>query len=196
MRLCPAFLAFVVLSVFPKAVNAQPCPVPAQYSHLAVQVEEIVRVTLGTALDTYSVGDSIACYLMFENIGDSTYVIPNPSSITPFHSFWILPDTCDSLMQGGCTEALQFFFPEVVFFFGLPVFLEPGECVSYEVTWDGVPRYVGGVTPPGNYVVFGGMTTGGRIFFPDGGIKLLITIQDPVLRWPSTWGQIKARYGN
>lgn len=186
-------LVFALVSAFPRVVYAQTCSLPANYKNVVSELAESIEVTLATEWDTYSVADSIACYLIFENVGDTTYVIPNPSAISPLYTIWILPDTCDSRI--GCSFDALMISPGFVFFFGVPIVLEPGECVSYQVTWDGIPRG-GGITPPGNYIVFGGMSTGSSIFFPDGGTRLSITIQDLVPRWPTTWTKIKARYGN
>ena len=192
MRFYLTFLILILVSGVPIPAQAQQsCTIPLQYMHAVSQIEESVKVTVATERETYSVGDSIACYLMLENIGDSTYAIPNPSSITPLHSFWILPDSCDSLEQEGCTENLLFLVPTFVFFFGTSVILDPGECVKYEATWSGTPFHVGS-TLPGSYSVVVGMTTGSWIFFLDGGVRLPITIQDLVPGLASTWGHASA----
>ena len=194
MRLFLLLFMLGVASCLSTEASGQSCSLPGQYVHFTSQIEDSIRITLATELDTYAIGDLVACYLLFENLGDSTYVIPNPSLITPMWAFQIVPDSCGSMYENGCFDVALFIAPGFVAHFGVPVVLESGECVSYEVEWDGVP-WPGEVTP-GSYALVAGMTTGGEFFFPSGGMRLDITIDGTVPATQVSWGRIKTMYGD
>jgi hypothetical protein len=168
------------------------CPVPPSYTHSTSVVDGDLRITLATDRATYFVRDPVAMFLLFENTGGSTVTIPNPSSITPLYDFDIVPESCDVPGPPDCLEL--FHDPTIVHFFGAPIDVAPGECLSYAASWDGVPS--SGTARAGSFVVRAGMTSGaGRLFLPPGGIRLPFAIQDVLVpARPTTWGRLKSIY--
>ena len=95
---------------------------------------------------------------------------------------------------GRVITSYVFVSPEVIFFFGTPINLAPGQCASAIATWSPIDA------APGQYVTFGGAQNGGgidafAIHQPAGGIQLPILISSgPVPVLSRTWGGIKALY--
>jgi hypothetical protein len=193
----PGLVAILSMSAalfVPAVAASESCPLPATYGHQTTLMVGDVLVTLATDQATYSIGNPVHFWLSFENTGSAPVTIPNPSLISPMDGILVLPAACDSLEEEGCQGAWLFLYPQVVVFFGVPVVLDPGTCVSYEHTWDGLPRF-GHTITPGQYTVFGGMVSGGLHFhMPQGGIRLPIQLQSPVPVRPTTWGMIKSKY--
>ena len=182
---------FLFGTVWHSATPASGCSIPSTYAHRTTLTWGNFLVTLATDRQVYAVGDSVHFWLSFENTGTNQDTIPNPTSISPMDAIVVFPAGCDSLSQDGCRWL--YLFPHLVYYFGLPVILDPGACASYEHTWNGIDHYNQPIVP-GTYTVIGGMISGLRFHAPPGGIRFAIQLESTVAVSKATWGVIKFRY--
>jgi hypothetical protein len=158
-----------------------------------------LRVSVATHASAYLVGQPITIYMSVENTGTTARTIPNPSMISPLQAYTIVPGNCVAADQPGCSENRLWFFPFAYFFFGVPLTVDPGQCIEYQVTWDGAPEG-GGTTSPGAYAIFAAPGHDGdganNLFPPEGGVRLgvLIGTTSTVPVAAGTWGNLKTRY--
>lgn len=175
---------------------AQGCSIPASYTHRTSMTVGDLLVTLATDRENYVIGSPVHFWLSFENTGSVQLIIPNPAMITPMDGLLVLPASCDSLEETGCEDAYLYSYPSALYYFGVALRLNPGQCASYEHMWDGQP-FPGYTVSPGLYTIFGGMVSYmGEFHTPEGGVRLPIQIQSSatVAVTPSTWGRVKAKY--
>lgn len=198
LRKSPLLIASVFILLVPAAMTAQAdCPPPASHTNVATVVDGSFRVTLASERYEYVLGESMVFILIFENIGAAPATIENINSISPFRGAVIFPDTCAAIGQPGCFEASPWFAPQVIFFFGTSITLNPGQCTSTTINWNGL-HWRGQDVIPGAYKVFGGAFHSGMdpftIHQPAGGVVLPIFIREPgVPAVTTSWGGIKAR---
>lgn len=199
-------ILLAVSSMSPRMARAQACNLPAAYDHLAVRSEGGLEFTLATESSSYLVGEPISMILITRNTGGSIRVIPNPYLVTPTWSFNLLPATCDSLDQPNCIGSWLFWRPQLLFFFGAPITLNPGQCVQHSFAWNGTPD-AGGSSTPGSYQVMAGYWDSdpdfdGKgpsrpdyfLYLPTGGIRLPIQIVGTSAVPPTSttsWSRIK-----
>jgi hypothetical protein len=175
------------------------CPPPASHTNIATVLDGSLRVTLASERYEYVLGESISFLLIFENTGASPVTIQNIDMISPFLGTVILPDTCTAIGQPGCFEASPWFAPQVIFFFGTSITLNPGQCTSTTINWNGL-HWLGQEVIPGAYKAFGGAFHSDLnvepfvVHQPAGGVVLPLFIREPgVPAVTTTWGGIKAR---
>ena len=187
------------------ASTAEPCEVPAQYTHSTTFVENDLVITLATDKASYFAGDPVDFYLGVHNTGPDTITVI--SGWNPMNIFTVMSDTCLSLMP-DCVDASLYFYPPIVYFNGEVIRLLPGDCEVRTQSWDGLVwtwdgKMVVSVLPsPGEYKVLAGFYQPVSeelpmdFAIPDNGITLPISIGPPTSLQEVTWGQIKARYEN
>ncbi len=190
----PLVAATAASLALPKAGMAQECPIPAGFAHRAQATPGTLLFTLATDSAHYAAGDTVHIMLTVENAGADSVTIPNPALISELAAIGVVSDTCSSIYGVGCEAGTLFLWPQGVLYFGVPIHLAPGACLSYTQTWDGLQGNAG-APPPGEYAVLAGMSTGTSLFLPDGGVRLPITITAAdVPALPTSWGALKARY--
>jgi hypothetical protein len=154
---------------------------------------------MGVSAFQTPVGGAVDFYLSVYNSGPSTVVIPNPGQVSAIHSWAVLPDTCDNLYEPeGCHVATPFYWPQGVFFFGVPTSVAPGQCRTYTANWSG-PHWGNPNLPvlPGTYRVSGGFLIGWNAVTSQGAplqemiVPLEILTGVPVVT--ATWSGIKTR---
>jgi len=195
------YSAVILLWAVPSVGSADPCALPARYTHTAVVVEGDLQVTIGTDAASYAPGDTVFMAVVFENTGSDTLRYSNDTD--PIFGFSIVGDSCATADAPGCFDDGLWYFPQVFGQPGIQLVLPPGECGQYAVYWDGTllfPAAAGAnqPAPAGDYRLFGGIwtfTTGGFGFLvPTGGVMLPFTIASGSPAAATTWGAIKTRY--
>ena len=161
-----------------------------------------MKPQLGVSTFQAPVGGPVDFYLSVYNSGPATVVIPNPNQISPIHSWSVLPPECNTQHEpDGCFAATPFHFPEVIFFFGVPISVGPGQCRTYTRQWDGT-HWGNPNLPvnPGTYRVVGGFLVGEDEVTSQGAplvelvvpLELVSTAGVPVMI--DSWSGIKARF--
>ena len=185
------------------ALSGEPCDVPPEYYHQTSVTEGDLIITLATDQGVYLRGQQVNFYLGIQNNGQDTVDVC--SGWDPMNVFAVMQDTCVSL-QDECLESSLYFYPEVVYFFGECIVVLPGECEVRVQSWNGMvwnwDAEAYELPEGGDYTVLGGLyqpTAEGMDFvIPDDGITLPISISSStsVPTLGTTWGRIKAKYGN
>lgn len=168
------------------------CPLPVAYQNSVTVIEGDWKITLATDRDRYTLGQPVSMYLSYENTGASVLEIPNPNSITPLESFYLMSASCISVTDPDCF--LVFYYPHLIQYYGVAIPVNPGQCATSTQSWNGVSQGGRAVTP-GDYRLLAGMSRAfGNIFLPPGGIQLPLRIDEEVPTERTTWGRIKVVY--
>ncbi|NNF05492.1 MAG: hypothetical protein HKN21_01905 [Candidatus Eisenbacteria bacterium] len=196
-------LCLVAVAAVLNAPKAISCELPPHFENTTIVEESGIRVILATDLEHYSPGSEVTFYLSVTNLGDEVVSFYSPA--WPMQMFSVLPGGCTDLYQEGCLDHVVFMHPEVVYFPGDSVTLDPGECSSWTHQWDGLTQDedTGEYRVPaeGLYSVIGGLYEyqgyPNPILFvaPPGGALLTISLGDVSVGAESaSWGHIKSRY--
>ena len=169
------------------------CPVPDQYPHSTSSSVGDLVFRVASDRPVYVVGQAVQMLFSVENIGSNPVVIPNPCGCSPLEAFGIFAQECPTPLPSACNPP-PFWSPGAHFFFGTPITVGPGQCLTYTQTWDGAPEF-GGAMMPGAYVIAGGMSRSmGSFYLPQSGVRLPIQLDQNVPTYRGTWGRLKVIY--
>lgn len=188
-----AGLGLALASIFTTAAHAE-LPNEANYPNRNEVVIDGVRTVVGFDLFTVNVEtDTLGGYLGVENTSPDTVTIPNPGGVSPMFGWQVRPPGC---LPGDDDFACGpvYYSPVVVYFFGTPLRLLPGEVFEVEHAWpqpNGTGPFASGI-----YTGFGGFGPY-AYHYPPGGVAVAVEIVGvPVPVESATWGELKRRFGN
>ena len=190
-------LSAVALAVaIPTLGWADPCEIPAQYTHRAILVDGPTEVTIAAGKFHYLAGETVPLFLLIKNVGSTTLTIERANS--PMDGFMCLPLECPALEVPGCDDEILWYTPQVLSPSTDTISLQPGECEARATEWNRISNFGPHTGDPvaGIVNLLGGLLdhVPARAFFlPRGGLGLQLTLE-PLATIPTTWSQAKHLY--